>query len=83
MKAVETEDIDATVETKLAFSLHISEKIKATSIKDVLRRMMEYMYSKTFKVQYMALVRPHLEYVNQVWWLHLKKKNKPIENVQI
>lgn len=37
---------------------------------------------EVFKPLYTALVRPHLEYVNQVWNLHLVKDIEAVENVQ-
>lgn len=79
MEYVETEnDIGVTIDNKLTFNQHITEKInKDNAIMGVLRRTMEYVDSKTFKLLYMALVRPHLEYANQVWSPYL---NKNIQN---
>jgi hypothetical protein len=84
MEYVESEkDIRVVIDNKLIFNQHISEKInKANSIMGVLRRTMEYMDCTTFKLLYTALVRPHLEYANQVWCPHLKKHIEAIENVQ-
>jgi hypothetical protein len=85
MVYVESEkDIGDVIDNKLTFNQHISEKInKANSIMGVLRRTMEYMDCITFKLLYTALVRPHLEYANQVWCPYLKKHIEAIENVQI
>lgn len=84
MEYVEAEkDIGVTIDTKLSFEQHMHEKInKANSIMGILRRTMEYMDMNTFKLLYTALVRPHLEYANQVWCPHLKKQIEAIENVQ-
>jgi len=75
MEYVESEkDIRDVIDNKLTFNQHISEKInKANSIMGVLRRTMEYMNCITFKLLYTALVRPHLEYANQVCCSYLKK----------
>ena len=43
---------------------------------------MEYMNCESFRLLYTALVRPHLEYANQVWCPHLRKHIESIENVQ-
>ena len=48
----------------------------------LIRRTMEYMDTNSFKLLYTALVRPHLEYANQVWCPHLAKHIDEIENVQ-
>ena len=84
MEYVDSEkDIGVVIDNKLSFNQHISEKInKANSIMGILRRTMEYMDCTTFKLLYTALVRPHLEYANQVWCPHLKKHIESIENVQ-
>ena len=79
MEYVESEkDIGVVIDNKLTFNQHLSEKIN----KGVLRRTMEYMDCKTFKLLYTALVRPHLEYANQIWCPYLKKHIEAIENVQ-
>ena len=43
---------------------------------------MEYMDINSFKLLYTSLVRPHIEYANQVWCPHLKKQIEAIVNVQ-
>jgi hypothetical protein len=75
MEYVESEkDIGVVIDNKLTSNQHISEKInKANWIMGVLRRTMEYMDCTTFKLLFTALVRPHLEYANQVWCPYLKK----------
>ena len=76
-------DIGVTIDDKLNFDKHISEKInKANSIMGLVRRTMEYMDNTIFKLLYTALVRPHLEYANQVWCPYLVKHIEEIENVQ-
>ena len=40
------------------------------------------MDNNSFKLLYIALVRPHLQYANQVWCPHLAKHKDEIENVQ-
>ena len=73
-------DIGVTIDEKLSFDKHISEKVnKANSIMGLIRTM-EYMDNNSFKLLYTALVRPHLEYANQVWCPHLAKHE--IENVE-
>ena len=75
-------DIGVTIDEKLSFDKHISEKVnKANSIMGLIRTM-EYMDNNSFKLLYTALVRPHLEYANQVWCPHLAKHKDEIENVE-
>ena len=63
-----------TIDDKLSFDKHMSEKInKANSVMGLIRRTMEYMDNDLFKTLFTALVRPHLEYANQVWCPHLVK----------
>ena len=76
-------DIGVVIDSKLSFENHINEKVnKANSIMGVIRRTFEFLDIKTFKILYTALVRPHVEYANQVWNPHLKKHIDLLENVQ-
>ena len=84
LQYVESEkDIGVVIDNKLTFDNHISEKVnKANSIMGLIRRTMDYMDLSSFKLLYTALVRPHLEYANQIWSPHLVKHIEEIENVQ-
>ena len=80
MAYVETEkNIGVTIDTKLSFEQHMCEKVnKVNSIMVT----MEYMDINSFKLLYTSLVRPHIEYANQVWCPHLKKQIEAIVNVR-
>ena len=66
--------VGVTIDNKLSFDKHITEKVnKANSIIGVIRRTFEYLDLKTFRMLYVSLVRPHLEYANPVWNPYLKK----------
>jgi hypothetical protein len=76
-------DIGVFIDDKLSFDEHISSKVnKANSTMGVIRRNFEYLDETTFLLLYKALVRPHIEYANQVWSPILKKQETVIENVQ-
>ena len=61
----------------------MSSKIsKANRILGLIWRVFEHKDPDTMIKLYKALVRPHLEYANQVWSPHLKKTIEAIENVQ-
>lgn len=73
-KSSEEKDIGVVIDDKLTFEKHITQKVnKANSIVGVIRRTFEYIDNKIFKTLFTALVRPHIEYANQVWCPHLKK----------
>ena len=84
MRVVETEkDLGVVLDSQLYFENHMLEKIKkANSVMGVIRRSYTYLEDKTFLLLYKALVRPHLEYCNQVWCPRLQKHTNIIENVQ-
>ena len=76
-------DIGVIIDNKLSFEKYISEKVnKANSVMGVIRRTLEFLDQKTFKLLYTSLVRSHLEYANQVWNPYLKKHIDMLENVQ-
>ena len=61
----------------------MEEKInKANSIMGTIRRTYDYLDEKMFQLMYKALVRPHLDFANQVWAPFLNKHKTEIENVQ-
>ena len=82
-KCTDEKDIGVIIDNKLSFEKHIIEKVnKANSIMGVIRRTFEFMDKKVFKTLFTSLVRPHIEYANQVWNPYLKKHIEIIENVQ-
>ena len=82
-ETIAEKDVGVTIDNKLSFDKHITEKVnKANSIIGVIRRTFEYLDLKTFRMLYVSLVRPHLEYANPGWSSHLKKHIDMIENIQ-
>ena len=76
-------DIGVIIDNKLSFSDHLAEKInKANRIMGLIRRTFIAMDEDIFRCLWVALVRPHLEYANQVWAPYLVKDVEAIENVQ-
>ena len=76
-------DIGVFIDSQLKFDEHINSKVnKANACMGLIRRTYEYIDEVTFKTLYKALVRPHLEYANQVWSPNLKRQETVIENVQ-
>ena len=61
----------------------MSKKInKANSMMGIIQRTFEYLYDKCFSTVFKSLVRPHIEYANQVWSPYLMKHITALENVQ-
>ena len=84
LKQVQSErDLGVVIDRNLKFEEHIQTKInKANSIMGIIRRTYTYLDADTFLLLYKSLVRPHLEYCNQIWNPHLLKHIISIENVQ-
>ena len=67
-KAETVKDIGVTFDSSLNFEAHMSEKnYKANSMMGIIRRTFEYLDDKCFSMVFKSLVRPHIEYANQVW----------------
>ena len=76
-------DLGVTIDPTLSFDQHLWEKIKkANRIVGLIRHSFLHLDERTFVLLYKALVRPQLEYCNQVWSPHLQKHINAIENVQ-
>ena len=76
-------DIGIIVDSSLTFRENMTEKVnKANRVMGVIRRTYTYLNESTFLSSYKALVRPLLEYANQVWAPHSVKYIEIIENVQ-
>ena len=82
-KVKEEKDIGIIFDAELKFSSHISEKVnKANSIMGLVRRTFTHLDKGNFALLFKSLVRPHLEFANQVWSPYLQKHIQEIENVQ-
>lgn len=84
MEKVSSEkDLGVVLDTNLSFSGHLAEKInKANKIVGLIRRTFVALDESIFKSLFIAIVRPILEYANQVWSPYLIKDIDAVENVQ-
>ena len=80
----ETEkDLGVIFDTRLDFNAHINSVInKANKIVGIIKRTFTYLDKETFLLLYKALVRPHLEYANVIWYPRYKYQSASIERVQ-
>ena len=73
-EATEEKDLGIIIDSNLTFNNHINQKVnKANSMMGLIRRSFIFLNENTFKTLYRAIVRPHLEYGNDVWSPNLKK----------
>ena len=84
LKAVsEEKDLGISFNDNLTFEKHINEKVnKANSLVGMVRRTFVYLDKDVFKVLFISIVRPHLEYGAPIWNPYTKKLINQIENVQ-
>lgn len=82
-KITSEKDVGVIFNDKLSCVDHLAEKVnKANKIVGIIRRTFVTLDTTIFKALFVALVRPHVEYANQVWSPHLMKDIEIVENVQ-
>ena len=82
-EVTEEKDLGVIVDEQLSFSTHIATKVnKANKMVGCIRHSFKHLTTRSFKLLFQSLVRPHLEYATAVWSPHLKKHQRLIENVQ-
>ena len=81
--ADQEKDIGVIIDKDLSFSQHMNDKInKANRIVGMIRGSFRYLTEETFLQLYKAIIRPHLEYANCIWYPCKKKDITQVENVQ-
>ena len=66
-KSVAEKDVGVIIDSNLSFKAHMTEKNeKANATMGMICRTFEYLDEKSFCTLFKALVRPHLEYANQI-----------------
>ena len=84
LKSVHQErDLGVIIDQDLSFEPHLISKInKANSVIGLIRRSFMHLDKDMFLTLYKSLIRPQLEYANQVWSPRLSKHVTMLENVQ-
>ena len=79
----EEKDLGVIVDQDLNFESHLAAKVKkANQVIGIIRRSFLHLDADMFLQLYKSLVRPHLEYANQVWAPRHAKHIITLENVQ-
>jgi len=79
----EETDLGITFDNKLKFERHITNKInKANQSVGIIKKNFKHLDSDILVLLYKALVRPHLEYGQAIWYPHQMNQSKSIEKVQ-
>ena len=79
----EEKDLGVYFTKNLNFDKHINEIVKkANMILNLIRRNFSHIDKNVFNKLYKSLVRPHLEYAQEVWQPHLIRQSKLLEGVQ-
>ena len=82
-KGTEEKDLGVTFDPSLKFNKHINTVVnKANGTLGLIRRNFKFIDKDIFLKLYKALVRPHLEYGQTIWYPYLKKQSTALENVQ-
>jgi len=79
----EEKDLGVWIDDKLKFTSHAGHVVdRSNQILGLIKRTFVYKDTDVIKKLFTALVRPHLEYANTVWYPRLKKDVEQIEKVQ-
>ena len=83
LEVVQSEmDIGVVIDCDLSFDIHLAVRVnKATRLVNIIRRSFMYLDKESFLCLYKSIVRPHLEYANQVWAPRLQRQIDSEENV--
>ena len=82
-KGEEELDLGVYFTVNLKFDKQVNEAVrKANMILGLIKRNFSYIDRDVFNKLYKSLVRPHLEYAQEVWQPYLKKHSILMENVQ-
>ena len=82
-KCEDEKDRGVIFDKDLSFDTHIQKCInKANQMIGLIKRTFSYLNKDTFLKLYKAMVRPHLEYGNVIWYPRLKRQSIAIERVQ-
>ena len=75
-------DIGVTFDSSLNFEEHVRKKYIPNLLMGIIRRTFDHMDEQCFSRIFKSLIRPHIEYANQIWSPHLKKHITSLENVK-
>ena len=79
----EEKDLGVIFDDTLKFDLHIDSIVKkANSIIGLIKRNFTFIDKDIFLKLYKALIRPHLEYGQLIWFPRLIRQSKKLEDVQ-
>ena len=82
-KCTDEKDLGVIFDYKLSFDAHIQNAInRANRMLGIICRTFTFLNKITLLNLYKALVRPHLEYGNEIWFPLLKRQSAAIEKVQ-
>ena len=78
--AREEKDLGVIFQQDLKVSSHITEKVnKANSVLSLIVRTFDCIEKDSFILLYKAVVRPHIEYGNTIWYPFLRKDIESVE----
>ena len=82
-QAREERDLGITFTNDFKFSKHINLSIhKANKMLGIIYRSFQHLTPTVFRMLYVSLVRPHLDYASAVWNPHLLKDIRALKIVQ-